>query len=97
MEERKDRISEERWSWTKKYSIEHPYMLVPRVIWRNMIVCRCHSESAHEVKGDGHIVLVNLTTDELKRFAFHKYDLGFHVLNYVESLVPVDKIQIEDL
>ncbi|KAI9072203.1 hypothetical protein K1719_045831 [Acacia pycnantha] len=66
MEEGKHSISEERWSWTKKYSIEHPYALLPWVVWRNMIVCDVVSK--HEVVDRGLInfVLVNLTTDELK-------------------------------
>ncbi|KAK4254076.1 hypothetical protein QN277_009505 [Acacia crassicarpa] len=89
MEEGKDRKSEERWSWTKKYSITHPYLLLPRVVWRNMIVCDAASE--HEVVDHGlNMVLVNLTTNESKRFAFHKYGIAFHVFSYVESLVPVD-------
>ncbi|KAI9090904.1 hypothetical protein K1719_028389 [Acacia pycnantha] len=103
MEEVKDSISEERWSWTKKYSIKHPYLLLPGVVWRNMIVCNHihrlrerNTASEHNVLDDGlNIVLVNLTTNELKRFAFPKDGIGFCVFNYVESLVPVDKIHIE--
>ncbi|KAI9090906.1 hypothetical protein K1719_028391 [Acacia pycnantha] len=105
MEEDKDSISVERWSWTKKYSIKHPSLLLPGVVWRNMIVCNHidrlrerNTASEHNVLDDGlNIVLVNLTTNELKRFAFPKDGIGFCVFNYVESLVPVDKIHIEEL
>ncbi|KAK4254120.1 hypothetical protein QN277_009545 [Acacia crassicarpa] len=105
MEEDKDRITVERWSWTKKYSIKHPSSLLPGVVWRNMIVCNHidmvrerNAASVHKVIDDGlNIVLVNLTTDEFKMFAFPKCGIGFHVFNYVESLVPVDKIHIEEL
>ncbi|KAK4254119.1 hypothetical protein QN277_009544 [Acacia crassicarpa] len=104
MEEVKDSISEERWSWTKKYRIKHPYLLLPGVVWRNMIVCNHidilrerNTASEHNVIDEGlNIVLVNLTTDELKRFAFPKCGIGFQVFSYVESLVPVDKIHIEE-
>ncbi|KAI9126553.1 hypothetical protein K1719_002149 [Acacia pycnantha] len=91
MEEGKDSTSEERWSWTKKYSIKHPYWLLPWFVRRNMIVCMYHAASEHEVVDDGlNIVLVNLTTNELKKFASHKYGIAFYGFSYVESLVPVD-------
>ncbi|KAK4254212.1 hypothetical protein QN277_009622 [Acacia crassicarpa] len=97
MEEGKDNKSEERWSWTKKYSVKHPYYLLPSSVWRNMIVCH-YAEILRERNVpkwivDG-ILLVNLTTNELKRFAFRRNGFDFGIFNYVESLVPVDKIHI---
>ncbi|KAK4254209.1 hypothetical protein QN277_009621 [Acacia crassicarpa] len=86
MEKGKDSISEERWSWTKKHSVKHPYSLLPRIVWRNMIV-------GNYVDG---IALVNLSTNEMKGFA-RGYCADFEAFNYVESLVPVDKIHIEEL
>ncbi|KAI9112448.1 hypothetical protein K1719_016645 [Acacia pycnantha] len=92
MEERKDSISEERWSWTKKYSGKHPYYhLFPSIVWRNMIFCKYVDKE----KDEG-IALVNLTTDELKGLA-RGYIVDFETFSYVESLVTVDKIHIEEL
>ncbi|KAI9127211.1 hypothetical protein K1719_001770 [Acacia pycnantha] len=89
-------VSMERWSWTKKYSISHPYSLLPGTIWRNEIVCHFvaprHISAAAPptVKnGERNIVMVNPTTNESKRVSIHKYGFGYDVLNYVESLVPV--------
>ncbi|KAI9112391.1 hypothetical protein K1719_016588 [Acacia pycnantha] len=84
----------ERWSWTKKYSIKHPYYLLPRAVWRNMIVCKydetLRGRNAAPVHDVLNIVLVNLTTDELERFVFQRVHADFDAFNYVESLVPVD-------
>ncbi|KAK4254070.1 hypothetical protein QN277_009501 [Acacia crassicarpa] len=100
MEESKHNKSEERWSWTKKYSVKHPYYFRPSTVWRNMIVCKDVEElrerKVDKLIGDG-IVLVNLTTDKLKWFAVRRYGIDFETLHYVESLVPVDKIHIEEL
>ncbi|KAI9110413.1 hypothetical protein K1719_018573 [Acacia pycnantha] len=100
MEESKDNKSEERWSWTKKYSVKHPYYLLPSLVWRNMIVCKdaeiLTERNVSKWIVDG-IFLVNPTTNELKRFAFRTKVVDFGILNYVESLVPVDKIHIEQL
>ncbi|XP_028755878.1 F-box/kelch-repeat protein At3g23880-like [Neltuma alba] len=96
--------SGERWNWTKRYSIRHPCILLPGVIFRNMIICHFYvlksrvTASEHEVLNDGpNIVTVNLTTDELKRFTFLKCGTGFGVFNYVESLVPVGNNDTEEL
>ncbi|KAI9112398.1 hypothetical protein K1719_016595 [Acacia pycnantha] len=100
MEEGKDNKTDERWSWSKKYSVKHPYCLLPSPVWRNMIVCKyveiLRERNVSKWIVDG-IVLVNLTTNELKRFAFRRNGVDFGILNYVESLVPVDKIHIEEL
>ncbi|KAK4254073.1 hypothetical protein QN277_009502 [Acacia crassicarpa] len=101
MEERKDSISEKRWSWTKKYSVKHPYDLHPSLVWRNMIVCKYfevlrEGNNVSKCIVDG-VVLVNLTTYELKRFTFRRYGVDFEVFNYVESLIPVDQIHIKEL
>ncbi|KAI9072936.1 hypothetical protein K1719_045100 [Acacia pycnantha] len=92
MEEGKDSISGKRWSWTKKYSGKHPYHhLYPIIVWRNMIVC-----TYVDKERDEGIALVNLTTNELKGLA-REYIVDFDIFSYVESLVPVDKIHIEEL
>ncbi|KAI9127428.1 hypothetical protein K1719_001987 [Acacia pycnantha] len=81
--------SGERWGWTKKYtSSPNPCFLNPicflnpRTIWRNEIVCCPHGE-------DEPTVLLNLTTEKMKKFAIRKCDYRHCIFNYAESLVPV--------
>ncbi|KAK4259395.1 hypothetical protein QN277_005733 [Acacia crassicarpa] len=38
----------------------------------------------------------NLTTNEFRMFALPKAGLDYGILNYVESLVPVGNIHIEE-
>ncbi|XP_054776551.1 putative F-box protein At3g16210 [Prosopis cineraria] len=84
-----------RWSWTKKYSVNHPPWLLPETIWRNEMVCHFvampgRSAAGFKVKDDErNVVMINLTANESKMFAIHKYVISPCILNYVESLVPV--------
>ncbi|XP_028785363.1 putative F-box protein At3g17480 [Neltuma alba] len=91
--------SDERWDWTKKYSISHPCWLVPRTIWRNNLVCYLDIVAFRRISAnDGkNVVLVNLTTNEFKIVVIHKCGIGYPVLNYVESLVPVENDYTEEL
>ncbi|KAK4259890.1 hypothetical protein QN277_006178 [Acacia crassicarpa] len=84
--------SGERWSWVKKY-VFSPAYLHPITIWRNEIVGICHrlpGEEGPEIVE--RIVLSNITSTELKVL----FDRVYVAFNYVESLVPVRNIHIEE-
>ncbi|KAI9096867.1 hypothetical protein K1719_025850 [Acacia pycnantha] len=76
--------SGEKWSWTKKYSIDpFPCLLSSMTIWRNEIVCFPLRQ------GESAVVFLNLTTKKTWKFAIGKLGYKEWIFNYTESLVPV--------
>ncbi|XP_028790613.1 F-box/kelch-repeat protein At3g06240-like [Neltuma alba] len=96
--------SKERWVWTKIYrSRPCPrWRLYPMIIWRNEIVCTVIAKHQRGIEDEmeddeAKVLFCNLTTNEFNVFAFPaKCKFTGQVLNYVESLVPVRSIQIEE-
>ena len=85
--------SGERWSLSEKYIGSFGPKLLPMTIWRNQIV------SVHSgVENAKHLSLIDVSTNECKRFDIPEFKDGVRVLNYVESLVPIGgDLQIGDL
>ncbi|KAK4259892.1 hypothetical protein QN277_006180 [Acacia crassicarpa] len=92
MEEDKSAAGErEIWSWTKKYtSNPYPFLLLPRAIWRNEIVCTIIDETPR--RGSNNIVLINLTTNEFNKVSTPRFDPSHGIFNYVQSIVSVTNI-----
>ncbi|XP_028755863.1 F-box/kelch-repeat protein At3g06240-like [Neltuma alba] len=93
--------SGERWSWSKKYtSIPCLHHLHPGTIWRNEVVMSgIVGESEHGVENNGlklGLYLFNATTNEFKMFAIPRHNPMCDVFNYVESLVVIGNIDIEE-
>ncbi|XP_054789418.1 F-box protein CPR1-like [Prosopis cineraria] len=99
------------WS-KKYASSPYPCMLFPEPIWRNEIVgvdygismpplvcvehpCETGLAMLSEEPELG-LHLFNVATNEIKRFDIHRHGVGSVVFNYVESLVSVGKILIEE-
>ncbi|XP_028794687.1 uncharacterized protein LOC114750281 isoform X2 [Neltuma alba] len=100
MEERTG-ANKEGWSWTKKYT-SNPYpdfLLSPRIIWKNEIVCNIHrtlDEAEDGVENhERNIVMFNLKTNQVKTFDVRKFALGYGIFKYAESLVPIGNIHTE--
>ncbi|XP_028760813.1 putative F-box protein At3g16210 [Neltuma alba] len=98
-----------KWTWNKIYSGNrylHPYYLTPLNIWRNEIVCTVGflSELVWRTEKYGEAwedegrtsCLLNPTTNEFKKFVMNNYSSGFRILDYVESLVSVGNIDVEE-
>ncbi|XP_028755836.1 F-box/kelch-repeat protein At3g23880-like [Neltuma alba] len=100
-----------RWSSSKKYTCNsyvpfcllcQPYVEVyTGTIWRNQIVWSNFRMAAFMEREMGNVeplYLINVTTGELKIIEFprRKPGYGFTVSNYVESLVPLGNVQIEE-
>ncbi|XP_054779389.1 F-box/kelch-repeat protein At3g06240-like isoform X2 [Prosopis cineraria] len=82
--------SEERWSWTRKYSISTCPFTNPKGIWLDEIVC---CQYGREVG----LRLLNLSTRELKKIDNRRRDNDFSItLNYAESLVPARNTTVEE-
>lgn len=81
----------ERWSWAKIYtSSPCPYTLESMTIWRNQIVCKASSKDDN-LKGRDVLYLLNIITNEAKRFDIPNCGYGYvhSMCNYVESLVSL--------
>ncbi|XP_028768322.1 F-box/kelch-repeat protein At3g23880-like [Neltuma alba] len=92
-------------SWTKICIINpYPSSLHPVAIRRNEIICTTHDRfegfSKIELVDNLKIktIVCNLTNKEFKIFAIRRYCYGhdFLISNYVESLVPVNNIHVEE-
>ncbi|XP_028755801.1 putative F-box protein At1g32420 [Neltuma alba] len=104
MEEGGTGSSGERWNSSKKYIRSScPFKLHLGAIWRDQIVCvvfglpgvSSESEMANDESKVG-LYLFNVTTNECKRFAIPGPSFHVDVFNYVESLVPLGNIHIEE-
>ncbi|XP_054776930.1 putative F-box protein At3g23960 [Prosopis cineraria] len=96
--------SGERWSSSKKYiRSSYSFKLLPGTLWWDQIVCIVFGlpgvSSEIEMANDGAKVglyLFNVTTNEVKRLPIPRPGLHVDVFNYVESLMPVGNIHIQE-
>ncbi|XP_054778155.1 F-box/kelch-repeat protein At3g06240-like [Prosopis cineraria] len=87
-------------NWTKKYrSKSYPYFLMPVTMWGNEIICSVDVTERDEWEDDkpkAVICLFNVCTNESKFLTIHRGSRFRNIFNYVESLVPVGNIHIEE-
>ncbi|KAK4259889.1 hypothetical protein QN277_006177 [Acacia crassicarpa] len=85
--------SGERWSWAKTFVLS-PVDLHPTTIWRNEIVGVCGLLPGEEEGPEivERIVLFNINGTVLRVI----FERGYSTFNYVESLVPVRNIHINE-
>ncbi|XP_028798012.1 F-box protein At3g07870-like [Neltuma alba] len=85
----------ERRNWTKIYTSPFSKTLDPVTIWRNQIVYTRGGSAVPSKKGRT-VHLMNLTTNEVKRFVVPYRGSIQNIYNYVESLVSVGNNYIEE-
>ncbi|XP_054813288.1 putative F-box protein At5g62660 [Prosopis cineraria] len=90
-------VSGKTWNWTRIHASKHcslPRELNPMTIWRNEIVFHPLYQIENDVETNK-FYLLNIATDEFEKFSI---SCGYisKIFNYVESLVSVSNIDVEE-
>ncbi|XP_054793006.1 putative F-box protein At5g62060 [Prosopis cineraria] len=90
-------VSGKTWNWTRIHASKHcslPRELNPMTTWRNEIVFHPLYQIENDVETNK-FYLLNIATDEFEKFSI---SCGYisKIFNYVESLVSVSNIDVEE-
>ncbi|XP_054797553.1 F-box/kelch-repeat protein At3g23880-like [Prosopis cineraria] len=97
--------SGERWRWIDKYYSNDFVGLscvYPMIVWVNQIVCEPQppfESDEDEINGEAKVVLYlsHAITNEFKKISIRRYGAGHTIYNYVESLVSIGNVKIEEI